>query len=1108
MKKPVVFMFSGQGSQYFGMARDLFDAVTSFRDWMKRLDRFVFEINGRSVLEYLYDKSKNRVDKCDNLKYTHPAIFMVEYSLAMTLIEMGIYPDIVLGSSLGEFTSLAVSGVLSFEDVLDCILKQSEYVEALCPKGGMMAVFHPSELYQKSSVVYKNSELAGINYDSHFVISGKKENLKTISDYFKKVDVLYQELPVEYAFHSNLIDNARLPYLDLLRKKSYKYPEIPIVSSLYGKAISNVTSDFLWNVTREPIRFNEAIASLEKSQSYTYLGLDPGSSLVNFANRSMEKHSSSIGIPIITIFNQDIKNFQKVQKLFSEECNPKTGEDEKDMLAYVFPGQGSQQKGMCSSLFDEFSDLISKADEILGYSIKELCMEDPENKLNQTQYTQPALYIVNALSYLKKIKDTGLKPDFVAGHSLGEYNALFAAGAFDFLTGLTIVKKRAELMSQATGGGMAAVVGLDYEKIKEVLENNNLQSIDVANFNTPTQIVISGLKEDVEKAKPFFEAAGARNYVVLKVSGAFHSRYMVEASKKFEEFLEDFEFSDLSIPVISNVYARPYKSSRIKSNLVEQIRNSVKWTDIIRYFMGKGVNHIEQVGPGTVLTGMVKSILRDAEPLIVEEEDNISIELENNQDIVEEIRDEAVEKEKDALGEDCESMQKTGSRFSTEKLGSEEFKNDYGLKYAYVSGGMYRGIASTELVIRMAKAGLMGIFGTGGLDLSEVEKAIRHIKAELSHGEAFGMNFLTNLNDPQNEEDIVDLFLRFGVNNIEASAFMTITPALARLRLNGLKRNTSGIAVAKNRIIGKVSRPEVAEMFLSPVPERIVKKLLDKGMITREEAELSKELPIADDLCVEADSGGHTDHGVAHVLMPAMLLLRDRMMAKYNYKKKIRVGLAGGIGTPQGAAAAFVMGADFIMTGSINQCTVEACTSDSVKDLLQQIDVQDTEYAPAGDMFEMGAKVQVLKKGVFFPARANKLYDLYRQFNSIDEIDDKTKVQIQERYFKKSFEKVYEDIKNFLPAREIEKAEQNPKHKMALLFKWYFGYSSRQALSGAEESRVDYQIHCGPALGAFNQWVKGTALEDWRNRHVDEIGIKLMTETADFLVDRLNSILR
>jgi hypothetical protein len=211
---------------------------------------------------------------------------------------------------------------------------------------------------------------------------------------------------------------------------------------------------------------------------------------------------------------------------------------------------------------------------------------------------------------------------------------------------------------------------------------------------------------------------------------------------------------------------------------------------------------------------------------------------------------------------------------------------------------------------------------------------------------------------------------------------------------------------------------------------------------------------MANDICIEADSGGHTDCGVAYTLFPAIRKLRNDMMDKFKYKKLVHVGAAGGIGTPEAAAASFVLGADFIVTGSINQCTVEAETSDIVKDLLQQMNVQDTEYAPAGDMFEYGAKVQVLKKGLFFSARANKLYDLYRQFNSINEIDDKTKTQIQEKYFKRSFESIFEELKEHYPQNIIDKANNNPKHKMALIFKWYFYYSTKLALSGKTEVTI------------------------------------------------------
>jgi trans-AT polyketide synthase/acyltransferase/oxidoreductase domain-containing protein len=240
---------------------------------------------------------------------------------------------------------------------------------------------------------------------------------------------------------------------------------------------------------------------------------------------------------------------------------------------------------------------------------------------------------------------------------------------------------------------------------------------------------------------------------------------------------------------------------------------------------------------------------------------------------------------------------------------------------------------------------------------------------------------------------------------------------------------------------------------------------------------------------------------VALALLPAMVALRQQLQAQHPLALPLRIGAAGGIGTPAAAAAAFTLGADFIVTGSINQCTVEAGISDAVKDLLQDAGVQDTDYAPAGDMFELGAKVQVLRKGLFFPARANKLYELYQRHGSLDEIDERTRRQIEEKYFRRPIEQVWAETRDYylrsgrLTAEELER----PRQKMALVFKWYFTHSARLARQGTPDQRVDYQIHCGPALGAFNAWVKDTELEPWRNRRVADIGCRIMEGAADHL---------
>jgi malonyl CoA-acyl carrier protein transacylase len=250
----------------------------------------------------------------------------------------------------------------------------------------------------------------------------------------------------------------------------------------------------------------------------------------------------------------------------------------------MFPGQGSQ------------------------YSIKDLCLENPDGMLNRTDYTQPALYIVNVLSFLARVEDENIRPDYVIGHSLGEYDALFAAGAFDFATGLKLVQKRGALMRAATGGGMAAILGMDGEAVAAALAELGADSIDVANFNSPRQTVISGLKADIETFAPQLKEKGAKRVVILPVSGAFHSRYMKPAADEFEAFLAGFSFGILKVPCIANCSAEPYTDEMIASNLVRQIYSSVRWIDSIKGLREKGAEEFIEIGPGNVLSGLARQI--------------------------------------------------------------------------------------------------------------------------------------------------------------------------------------------------------------------------------------------------------------------------------------------------------------------------------------------------------------------------------------------------------------------------------------------------------------------------------------------------------------------
>ncbi|MFH2090871.1 MAG: PfaD family polyunsaturated fatty acid/polyketide biosynthesis protein [Pseudomonadota bacterium] len=430
-----------------------------------------------------------------------------------------------------------------------------------------------------------------------------------------------------------------------------------------------------------------------------------------------------------------------------------------------------------------------------------------------------------------------------------------------------------------------------------------------------------------------------------------------------------------------------------------------------------------------------------------------------------------------------------------ENLGDDAFKKRHSLKYAYIAGAMANGIASAAMVKSMAQNGMLGFFGAGGLCIDQIEKNIIDLKTTLKD-KPFGFNLIHSLADPDHEMATVELYLKHQIHLISAAAFMRMTPGLVYYRVKGIYKDDSGQIITPNKIIAKVSRIEIARQFFSPPPEKLIRHLLEKKMITAREADLSQHIPMAQDLTAEADSGGHTDNRPALALLPTMMALKNEHMETYGFQEPLCVGLAGGIATPQSAAAAFSMGAAYILTGSINQACVEAGICNDVKQLLCQAEQADVAMAPAADMFEIGARVQVLKRGTMFPVRAEKLYKFYQAYDCFDDIDERSKLEIQDKFLQTDFDQAWASTQAFFiktgNLKEIEKAQENPKHKMALVFRSYLGLSSKWAIQGIPERKMDYQIWCGPAIGAFNQWVKGSFLESAENREVAEIALNIL----------------
>ncbi len=420
-----------------------------------------------------------------------------------------------------------------------------------------------------------------------------------------------------------------------------------------------------------------------------------------------------------------------------------------------------------------------------------------------------------------------------------------------------------------------------------------------------------------------------------------------------------------------------------------------------------------------------------------------------------------------------------------EQLGDPAFLAEHGVRYAYATGAMANGIASESLVEAGAKAGLLSFFGAAGLPPARVEAAIDRL--DKLGDKPRGFNLIHSPSETDLENAVCDLYLRRGVRLVEASAFMGLTPAIVRYRLHGISRGADGRVVAPNKVVAKVSRVEVAGKFLAPVAETMLREMAASNLLTSEQVSLAAEIPMAQDLTVEADSGGHTDNRPLVAMFPAMIALRDRLQAQFKFKSPARVGAAGGIATPDAAAAAYMMGAAYVLTGSVNQSCVESGSSDKVRAMLAAAGQADCIMAPAADMFELGVKVQVLKRGTMFAQRGAKLYEIWKAYDSLEAIPAAVRSSIEKDLFKENLDAVWASTREFFLKRDpsqVERAEKEPKHKLALVFRSYLGQASRWANAGVPDRVLDYQVWCGPAMGAFNEWAQGSFLQEPANRNV------------------------
>ena len=768
--------------------------------------------------------------------------------------------------------------------------------------------------------------------------------------------------------------------------------------------------------------------------------------------------------------------------------------------AWLFPGQGSQRRGMGAELLDAYPDLVAAADDVLGYSVREACQSS--GRLSDTRYVQPLLFVVNALHLRRALKESP-PPDYLAGHSLGEISALHAAGCIDFAAGLELVRRRGALMAACPPGAMMAVLGLPVDQVEDLIASHGLTAIDIANHNLPDQVVVAGPDAEVGRLASVIEGLSAGRTSRLNVAVAAHSRYMRPAVAGFTDVLATIDFAVPRIPVFAGVTAAPHEPGAIGRRLREGLTGRVRWWEVMVALSRVGVDDIREVGPGEVLQRMWRRAgdrlpgaapQATAPPPVLQSREPQSREPQSREPQSREPQSrEPQSQEPQSQEPPRREAPRAPASLSAPGVGREEAQVPF--RPPYLVDALPYGVSGPVMLRCLASAGILGFLGTFGVPIAAVTADVRELATGDTRGR-WGIELPAERLDPARTRAIVSLALDAGVTHAVTPGWSGVSPEIVRWRF---ARQRTG----PRRLLVRVTGGRQAEAFLRAAPAEIVTRMVRSGQLDPAEAEDARRLPVATAICVQLAPDGGVP---ASLLLSVVRAARDAAESgasessgasgsRAGRTQPVPVGV-GGIGAPEDIAAALLLGADFLVTGVINACSPQARTSQAVRELLSTVHLADTVLAPSAELFRFGGRAHLLRKSTLFPARAARLHELQLAGASPAALPAATRRMLESDYFGQPLDEVLADL-----------AGQRDAPDMADVLARYFDLGTRAALDGRSGQQLNWHVSCGPEMGAFNLAAAGLGLADWRTRDVDVLARRLMAAGVRLLDRRLRDVL-